>query len=184
MVKKPRPPSPPPVPEKGPKSPALSQPQSPADKTTKSSSELPGREVKVKEEKRKVQAAQGKEKEKGNAPVSSLPPLPLPNLIDHIDGTERFVQFVCVACSSINVSSTMSVRIICRKKKSFCLFCSSKNSTHSGKKKPEKKTRHLLTDLPLPPELPGSTLGSPQSPPDEKKAATLRKRPKYVITGF
>lgn len=61
------------------------------------------------------------------------------------------------------------------------MFDSLKNSTHSGKKKPEKKTRHLLTDLPLPPELPGSTLGSPRSPPEEKKAASLRRRPKYVI---
>uniref|UniRef100_A0A4W4EW14 Protein kinase domain-containing protein n=1 Tax=Electrophorus electricus TaxID=8005 RepID=A0A4W4EW14_ELEEL len=55
---------------------------------------------------------------------------------------------------------------------------------HSGKKKPEKKTRHLLTDLPLPPELPGSTLGSPHSPPEEKKASTLRKRPKICGPRF
>lgn len=74
-----------------------SQPQSPVDKTTKSSSEvpLPGR---VKEVKRKGQAAQGKEKEKEkvNAPVSSLSSLPLPILLDHVDGTDRSVLFVCV----------------------------------------------------------------------------------------
>lgn len=101
-MKKTRPPSPPPpVSEKGPRSPATSQPQSPIDKPTKSSSELPpsGRDGKVKEEKRKAQAAQGKEKEKekGVTPVSSLSSLPLPNLIDHIDGTDRSVLFVCVA---------------------------------------------------------------------------------------
>lgn len=74
-----------------------SQPQSPVDKTTKSSSEVPllGR---VKEVKRKGQAAQGKEKEKEkvNAPVSSLSSLPLPILLDHVDGTDRSVLFVCV----------------------------------------------------------------------------------------
>lgn len=72
-----------------------SQPQSPVDKTTKSSSEVPllGR---VKEVKRKGQAAQGKEKEKVNAPVSSLSSLPLPILLDHVDGTDRSVLFVCV----------------------------------------------------------------------------------------
>lgn len=51
----------------------------------------------MKEEKRKGQAAQAKEKEKIIAPVSSLSTLPLPNLIDHIDGTDRFVLLVCVA---------------------------------------------------------------------------------------
>ncbi|KAF4087830.1 hypothetical protein AMELA_G00075710 [Ameiurus melas] len=147
-VKKTRPPSPPPASEKGPKSPAPSQPQSPVDKTTKSSTEVPlsGR---AKEVKKKGQAAQEKEKEKVNAPVSSLASLPLPILIDHVDGTDSL-----------------------------------KNSTLSGKKKPEKKTRHLLSDLPLPPELPGGTLGSPQSPAEEKKAAALRRRPKICGPRF
>uniref|UniRef100_A0A8B9LJS0 Cyclin-dependent kinase 13 n=1 Tax=Astyanax mexicanus TaxID=7994 RepID=A0A8B9LJS0_ASTMX len=57
-------------------------------------------------------------------------------------------------------------------------------SAHSGKKKPDKKTRHLLTDLPLPPELLGSTLGSPHSPPEEKKTPTLRRRPKICGPRF
>lgn len=56
----------------------------------------------MKEEKRKGQAAQGKEKEKWNAPLSSLSSLPLPNLIDHIDGTDRSVLFVCIAFFSLN----------------------------------------------------------------------------------
>lgn len=49
----------------------------------------------------------------------------------------------------------------------------------SGKKKSERKARQLLSDLPLPPELPGGT-SSPHSPPEDKKTLTLRKRPKYV----
>lgn len=55
------------------------------------------------------------------------------------------------------------------------------SSATAGKKKPERKARHLLADLPLPPELPGVTPGSPHSPPDDKKTPTPRKRPKYVL---
>ncbi len=55
------------------------------------------------------------------------------------------------------------------------------SSAITGKKKPERKARHLLADLPLPPELPGIAIGSPHSPPDDKKTATPRKRPKYVV---
>ncbi|XP_043544855.1 cyclin-dependent kinase 13-like [Chiloscyllium plagiosum] len=52
--------------------------------------------------------------------------------------------------------------------------------TKNIKKDPERKTRHLLTDLPLPPELPGSDLPSPKTP-EEKKApvvSQIKKRPK------
>uniref|UniRef100_A0A8C3B1R4 Cyclin dependent kinase 13 n=1 Tax=Cyclopterus lumpus TaxID=8103 RepID=A0A8C3B1R4_CYCLU len=52
-----------------------------------------------------------------------------------------------------------------------------KDSLLSGKKKLERKARQLLSDLPLPPELPGGT-SSPRSPPDDKKSQTLRRRPK------
>uniref|UniRef100_A0A4W3J1H1 Cyclin dependent kinase 13 n=1 Tax=Callorhinchus milii TaxID=7868 RepID=A0A4W3J1H1_CALMI len=48
------------------------------------------------------------------------------------------------------------------------------------KKEPERKLRHLLTDLPLPPELPGADLPSPKTT-EEKKVAIqpqLKKRPK------
>ncbi len=58
-----------------------------------------------------------------------------------------------------------------------------KDSSHSGKKKSERKGRQLLTDLPLPPELPGA-VSSPHSPPEDKKSLTLRRRPKYVIVHF
>ncbi len=55
------------------------------------------------------------------------------------------------------------------------------SSAITGKKKPERKARHLLADLPLPPELPGIAPGSPHSSPDDKKTPTSRKRPKYVV---
>lgn len=48
------------------------------------------------------------------------------------------------------------------------------------KKDVERKSRHLLIDLPLPPELPGSEL-SPPTTPEEKKAivtSQIKKRPK------
>lgn len=62
-----------------------------------------------------------------------------------------------------------------------CLFkISLKDNLLSGKKKMEKKARQLLTDLPLPPELPGGS-SSPHSPPDDKKSQTVRRRPKYVV---
>uniref|UniRef100_A0A673GZQ9 Cyclin-dependent kinase 13-like n=1 Tax=Sinocyclocheilus rhinocerous TaxID=307959 RepID=A0A673GZQ9_9TELE len=54
------------------------------------------------------------------------------------------------------------------------------SSAITGKKKPERKARHLLADLPLPPELPGS----PHSPPDDKKTLTPRKRPKICGPRF
>lgn len=60
------------------------------------------------------------------------------------------------------------------------IICSLKDSSLSGKKKMEKKTRQLLSDLPLPPELLGGASSSPHSPPDDKKLQTLRRRPKYV----
>ncbi|XP_048451594.1 cyclin-dependent kinase 13-like [Rhincodon typus] len=48
------------------------------------------------------------------------------------------------------------------------------------KKDPERKTRHLLTDLPLPPELPGSDLPSPKTPEEKKTPvqSQIKKRPK------
>uniref|UniRef100_A0A8C1VBI7 Cyclin-dependent kinase 13 n=1 Tax=Cyprinus carpio TaxID=7962 RepID=A0A8C1VBI7_CYPCA len=55
-----------------------------------------------------------------------------------------------------------------------------KKGGQSVQKKPERKARHLLADLPLPPELPGS----PHSPPDDKKTPTPRKRPKICGPRF
>ncbi|XP_076827503.1 cyclin-dependent kinase 13 [Brachyhypopomus gauderio] len=151
-VKKPKPPSPPPVSDRGPRTPVSSQPQSPVDRPAKGSSEAPppSKDTRGKEEKKKGQPSQGKEKERGNAPVSTLSSLPLPPiLLEQIDGADSLKNSL---------------------------------SSYSGKKKPEKKPRHLLTDLPLPPELPSSALGSPHSSPEEKK--TLRKRPKICGPRF
>ncbi|XP_062840555.1 cyclin-dependent kinase 12 isoform X1 [Anolis carolinensis] len=55
------------------------------------------------------------------------------------------------------------------------------------KKEKEQRPRHLLTDLPLPPELPGGDPSPPESP--EPKAATppqqpLRKRPKICCPRY
>lgn len=48
-------------------------------------------------------------------------------------------------------------------------------------KETEKKLRHLLADLPLPPELPGGA-EVPKSPEEKKLAVQLhtKRRPKYV----
>ncbi|KAG5268912.1 hypothetical protein AALO_G00217840 [Alosa alosa] len=53
---------------------------------------------------------------------------------------------------------------------------------HTGKQKPERKARHLLTDLPLPPALPEDT--STSSPSEDKKPNILRRRPKICGPRF
>ena len=59
-----------------------------------------------------------------------------------------------------------------------------KDGPLSGKKKLERKSRQLLTDLPLPPELPVgiSSPASTHSPAEEKKNQVPRRRPKYGST--
>ncbi|XP_062335274.1 cyclin-dependent kinase 13 [Osmerus eperlanus] len=160
VTKKGRPPSPPP-PEKGPRTPVSSQPQSPSDKPSRKGVDPPqssrDRDGKVKEElavhrdKRKAPAsAQSKEKERMSATaISALASLPLPtSILEHLDASDSF-----------------------------------KDS--SGKKKPERKARCLLADLPLPPELPGGlSSSSPRSPADDKKGLSLRRRPKICGPRF
>lgn len=58
---------------------------------------------------------------------------------------------------------------------SVCL--SLKDGSLSGKKKVERKPRQLLADLPLPPDF-SSSVSSPHSPLEDKKAQAARKRPK------
>uniref|UniRef100_A0A673JMV2 Cyclin-dependent kinase 13-like n=1 Tax=Sinocyclocheilus rhinocerous TaxID=307959 RepID=A0A673JMV2_9TELE len=93
-TKKTRPPSPPPVSEKGPRTPASSQPQSPVDRPTKKSSDASqsSREVKVKEEKKKGgQPMQVKDKDREKAAAPAVASLPLAaNNLDHLDGSDRF----------------------------------------------------------------------------------------------
>uniref|UniRef100_A0A8C1NAY7 Cyclin-dependent kinase 13 n=1 Tax=Cyprinus carpio TaxID=7962 RepID=A0A8C1NAY7_CYPCA len=154
VTKKTRPPSPPPpVSEKGPRTPASSQPQSPVERPAKKSSDAsqPSREAKLKEDKKKGgQSVQVKDKDREKAAAPAVASLPLAaNNLDHLDGSD-------------------SAGIL------------KESSAITGKKKPERKARHLLADLPLPPELPGS----PHSPPDDKKTHTPRKRPKICGPRF
>ncbi|XP_061568970.1 cyclin-dependent kinase 13 [Cololabis saira] len=142
-----RPPSPP-QPEKGPRTPTSSQPQSPADRTSKRTTEhqsSKGRDDSVHRDKRKAPApGPNKDKERVTGPViSTLPSLPLPQVV--AEPTDKGESF--------------------------------KDNSLSVKKKSEKKPRTLLTDLPLPPDL-LSAVSSPHSPPEDKKSQTLRRRPK------
>lgn len=154
-AKKTRPPSPPPVSEKGPRTPVSSQPQSPVDKPAKRSSEAPQSSREGKVKEEKKKGGQAMQvKEKEKAAAPAL-----------------------VSAGSLppapnhldHMDGSNSLK---------------DSSAPSGKKKPERKPRHLLTDLPLPPELPGITSGSPPSPPDEKKLPTQRKRPKICGPRF
>lgn len=154
-TKKTRPPSPPPVSEKGPRTPVSSQPQSPVDRPAKRSSDASqaSREAKVKEDKKKGgQSMQVKDKDREKAAAPAVASLPLAaNNLDHLDGSDSILK---------------------------------ESSAITGKKKPERKARHLLADLPLPPELPGIAPGSPHSSPDDKKTPTSRKRPKICGPRF
>ncbi|CAB1349591.1 unnamed protein product [Coregonus sp. 'balchen'] len=150
--------------KKGPRTPVSSQPQSPADRTSKRSTAPPkpsrDRDVKgkddpsVQRDKRKVPASgQGKEKERVTAPTAStLTSLNLPpNILEHLAGVDSLKDVL---------------------------------PSLSGKKPAERqKARHLLSDLPLPPELPTGA-SSPHSPYDEKKTTTLRRRPKICGPRF
>lgn len=67
----------------------------------------------------------------------------------------------------------------------FCYSLQGNISVKAVKKEVEKKLRHLLADLPLPPELPGGDDIS-QSP-EEKRILVQshhKKRPKYVYLFF
>uniref|UniRef100_A0A1A8C3Y9 Cyclin-dependent kinase 13 n=1 Tax=Nothobranchius kadleci TaxID=1051664 RepID=A0A1A8C3Y9_NOTKA len=151
-----RPPSPPQQ-EKGPRTPPLCQPQSPADKVSKRTTEHQnsrdrdgkGRDDSVHRDKRKAAASvQSKDKDRTTAPViSTLLSLPLPPAAaEHSEKGDSLKDI-------------------------------------SGKKKIERKARQLLADLPLPPELPSGT-SSPHSPPEDKKSQTPRRRPKICGPRF
>ncbi|XP_029955503.1 cyclin-dependent kinase 13 [Salarias fasciatus] len=151
-ARKARPPSPP-QPEKGPRTPTSSQPQSPSDKPSKRSVEQPGsreRDGKLKED--SVQ----RDKRKAAASAQGKE-------------KERAAAPLLSTLSALPLPPT----ILEHMDKGESL----KDSALSGKKRQEKKSRQLLSDLPLPPELPGGT-SSPHSPPEDKKAQTARRRPK------
>lgn len=142
-----RPPSPPP--EKGPRTPPLNQPQSPSDRLAKKTI---SEHHSTKD--RDVKGKDDKRKTPTSGPVKEK---------DKGSGP---------AISTLS-SLPMPPTPIEFPDKGESL----KDNLHSGKKKPERKARTLLTDLPLPPELTGGT-SSPHSPSDEKKSQTVRKRPK------
>ncbi|KAJ8010078.1 hypothetical protein DPEC_G00071260 [Dallia pectoralis] len=165
-TKKCRPPSPPP-PEKGPRTPVLSQPQSPLERPSKRSTEPPlasrdrHSDCKAKggpsvpRDNRKAPASvQGKEKERVAAPItSSLTSLHLPtNILEHLAADS--LQDILPSLSGKKTSAE------------------------------QQKARQLLIDLPLPPELHGGISSSPHSPYDEKKCTTLRRRPKICGPRF
>ncbi|KAG5851096.1 hypothetical protein ANANG_G00089390 [Anguilla anguilla] len=54
----------------------------------------------------------------------------------------------------------------------------------TGKKAADQKSRQLLSDLPLPPELPGGDSSSPRSSPEDRKTLGLRHRPKICGPRF
>ncbi|KAJ8375103.1 hypothetical protein SKAU_G00056830 [Synaphobranchus kaupii] len=162
-VKKARPPSPP-LPEKGPRTPVSSRPQSPVDWPPKRTAPPPqpskdnkGRDDSSSQRlrgKRKPSAqTQGKDKERSiDQHIPTLASLPMPPaLLEHLDGMDSLKD---------------------------CL------PSRSGKKKVEHKPRQLLSDLPLPPELLGLNPSSPQSPLDDKKTLTPCRRPKICGPRF
>ncbi|XP_069552559.1 cyclin-dependent kinase 13 [Brachyistius frenatus] len=147
-----RPPSPP-QPEKGPRTPTSNQPQSPSDRSSKRTAEhQAGRDRDGKGKDDSVH------RDKRKAPASA-------------PGKEK--ERAPGTLISTLPALPLPQAILEHIDKGESL----KDSLLSGKKKSDKKARQLLTDLPLPPELPGGT-SSPCSPPDDKKPQTLRKRPK------
>ncbi|KAK0144885.1 Cyclin-dependent kinase 13 [Merluccius polli] len=145
-----RPPSPP-LPPQGPKTPPSSQPQSPAERPSKRTSEPP---------KERERDGKGKE-DKRKAPPGSTK-----------DKERAGAGPVLATLASLPLPHA----VLEHTEKGDGL----KDGALSGKKKPERKSRQLLTDLPLPPELP-AVFGSPtHSPSDEKKHQPPRRRPKYA----
>ncbi|XP_026147982.1 cyclin-dependent kinase 13 [Mastacembelus armatus] len=143
------PPSPPQQ-EKGPRTPTSSQPLSPSDRSLKRTTET------------------SKDKD-GKGKDDSLHPDKRMRASGQVKDKERATGPLISNPSSLPLTQTVLEPVNKGE--------SSKNSLFSGKKKSEKKPRQLLTDFPLPPDLAGGT-SSPQSPPEDKKSQTLRRRPK------
>ncbi|XP_034038339.1 cyclin-dependent kinase 13 [Thalassophryne amazonica] len=149
--KKGRPPSPTQT-EKGPRTPTPALPQSPSDRSSKRTTEhQPSRD----------RDGKGKEdalhRDRRKAPVSGQG-----------KEKERVTGPLIPPLPPLPVPQAVLENI--EKGESL------KDGSLSGKKKSEKKARPLLTELPLPPELPGSS--SPHSPSEDKKTPALRRRPK------
>ncbi|XP_030204303.1 cyclin-dependent kinase 13 [Gadus morhua] len=151
-----RPPSPP-QPPQGPKTPPSSQPQSPAERPAKRSAEPP---------KEREREGKGKEDKRKAPPV----------LMKDKQGAAAGPLLAALA------SMPLPHAVVEHMDKGESL----KDGTLSGKKKLERKSRQLLTDLPLPPELPVgiSSPASTHSPAEEKKNHLPRRRPKICGSRF
>ncbi|CAG5896126.1 unnamed protein product [Menidia menidia] len=151
-ARKGRPPSPPP-PEKGPRTPPMCQPQSPTDKSAKRTTEHEAsRDNDGKAREDSIQRDKKKAPASGQSKDKEKASGPVLSTLPPLPLPQTVVEHTDKAESL-------------------------KDSALSGKKKLEKKARQLLSDLPLPPELPGAS-SSPHSPPEDKKSQSLRRRPK------
>ncbi|KAM9332095.1 cyclin-dependent kinase 13 [Pholidichthys leucotaenia] len=155
-----RPPSPP-QPEKGPRTPSASQPQSPSDRSSKRIAEHQVVQKDRRAPEQRDRNGKGKDdtvlRDKKKAPTSGQP-----KEKERATGPLSTLPPLPLPKTVIeHIAKGESV----------------KEGLLSVKKKSEKKTRQLLMDLPLPPELPGGT-ASPPSPPEDKKAEKIRRRPK------
>ncbi|XP_037550089.1 cyclin-dependent kinase 13 isoform X1 [Nematolebias whitei] len=159
IARKGRPPSPP-QPEKGPRTPTSNQPQSPADKLSKKITE--NQNSRDKDGKGRDDSVH---RDKRKAPASA-----------QSKDKERAAGPVISTLPALPLPQITPEH----SDKGESL----KDNSLSGKKKMEKKTRQLLSDLPLPPELPGGASSSPHSPSDDKKSQTLRRRPKICGPRF
>ncbi|AWP17149.1 Cell division cycle 2-like protein kinase 5 [Scophthalmus maximus] len=147
-----RPPSPPP-PDKVPKTRSSSQPQSPSDRSSKRTTDQ--------------HIARDKDGKGQDDSVHR------DNRKAVASGQGKDKEQVTGLLSSALSSQPLSQTVAEQTDKAEGL----KDGLVSGKKKSERKARQLLTDLPLPPELPGS-MPSPHSPLEDKKSQTIRRRPK------
>ncbi|MEQ2310889.1 hypothetical protein AMECASPLE_013898 [Ameca splendens] len=151
-ARKGRPPSPPP-PEKGPRTPSSSQPQSPSEKLSKKTTE---RQTSKDRDGKGRDDSIHRDKRKVGA---SGPSKEKERATAPVISTLPALPLPLATVENLDKGESL------------------KDTSASAKKKSEKKSRQLLTDLPLPPELPGS-ISSPHSPPEDKKSQTLRRRPR------
>uniref|UniRef100_A0A8C9V5W0 Cyclin dependent kinase 13 n=1 Tax=Scleropages formosus TaxID=113540 RepID=A0A8C9V5W0_SCLFO len=165
-AKKSRPPSPPP--DKGPKTPVPSCSPSPPESAPKKTASVPqvNKESKGKEETPAEAAAATT-----TVPPPAAPPPPAAKEKRKPAAKER------ERASAPPVSTLASLPLpptLLEHLEEDCL------PPHSAKKKQERKPRNLLSELPLPPELPGAEPAYPEN----KKMTPTRRRPKICGPRF
>ncbi|XP_064186945.1 cyclin-dependent kinase 13 [Anguilla rostrata] len=162
-VKKSRPPSPPPT-EKGPRTPVSSRPQSPVDCPPKRTAPLPqpSKENKGRDD---SSSQQLKDKRKPSAQTQGK-------------DKERSTDSPVHTLASLPMPQALLEHLDGPDSLKDCL------PPRTGKKAADQKPRQLLSDLPLPPELPGGDSSSPRSSPEDRKTLGLRHRPKICGPRF